>query len=208
MPLKLSAFLLFIILSISAIAQDSSYQNLLDSIIKVPSYFIDAKPIVEFFNSKEKFDIYRKYSKDDDRINKDTLAIYEFCYSFHGFDTTEWTDKELKNLIIVRDDSVKLEYVKSKFALKTDSLVEKYRLLINNYYHPKKVPIETYRYTRPLLTKDKKYAIIAYFKYVKGNIEGYGRLNLLKCSNGRWNILGMLDCVHTYRMCGGAKIIK
>ena len=91
--------------------------------------------------------------------------------------------------ILVNSDTIKLVDVVSKLNLKSDSAVERFRLLINNFNHPSRGSQVTYQCTRPIFSKNKKYAFLVYNEMINNERVALVGFKFLKYSNDEWKTI-------------------
>lgn len=160
--MKLRTFLLLFICSHS-FAQTNNYQNLLDSALSGHgSLFVFSKPLkVTRLDPKEMwyyFENARAYSNQ----KLDTVMFSQIIQNTVAADTTQWTDNELPNFILVneRAETVSNKHVIQKFRLTDKRQIKHFTKYINKFNSTNISDRLICYYSRPIFDNSKSFAIV------------------------------------------------
>ena len=179
--------------SSSLLGQINKYNQLLDSATKCAGLFTGIRPAIN-----EKLDIrdttFYKENLNESPLHKvDNKALVELIQNCKNADTTNWTDKEIKRSILVknRDDLVSLKQVIAKFNLIDKKDIKLYRKQVNNFNNTNSWDKNISYFSRPIFDNSKKYAVI-YFDNGHSGLNGGGHIDLFFFSNDNWQQIGTL----------------
>ena len=194
--MRKNIFLLLIVLFFQAASfgQNSNLQQLIDSATSSSGLFVSAKPLAHFGLNEGDTSEYQEYLKEVSGTVVSTQTFVELVANSENVDTTNWTDDELKNFILIKpgDDFVYKKDVFKKFHV-TDKKQEKYyRKIVSDFNYTSSWDKNIYFFSKPVFDDTKQFAIVRYDNGHSG-LAGGGSVTLYHFENNAWRKIGNIE---------------
>jgi len=191
MPRLVATILFLFYCHFSLSGQIPKYNQLLDTATKHLGLFVEVKPSVnrhlQIGDTTNYIESIREYSNS----NIDVKTIIEIIQNSKYPDTTNWTDTEIKNSILVRDreEYIPFKKVIAKFELTDKKKTRLCRGQINDFNNSSAWDKDIFYLSRPIFDNSKSYAVI-YYDNGHSGLGGGGGVTLFYFSNDNWRQLG------------------
>jgi hypothetical protein len=160
--MRLSTLLLIFIYSISY-GQTNIYQNLLDTALKGHGgLFVYSKPLKLTRLDQKEMWYYFENVRDYSNRTLDTVMFSQIIQNAKTADTTNWTDNELPNFLLVneRNETVSKKYPVHKFKLTDKKQVRHFTKYVKKFNSTDISDRIICYYSRPVFDNSKTFAIV------------------------------------------------
>ncbi len=193
--MRLSLFTLLFLICSTSFGQINNYQNLLDTVLSAHgALFVHSKPLkITWLDPKEMW-LYVEYIKERSNQILDTAMFSQVIHNSKLADTTLWTDKELPNVLLVKErgETVSKKYALQKLKLTDDKQIKFYKKQINKFNSTQTFDRNLDYFSRPVFDNSKTFAIVQWDNG-HGGLGGGGGIILYQLQNDKtWKEFGII----------------
>jgi hypothetical protein len=194
--MRLSLIALLFLICSNSFGQIDNYQNLLDTALSGHgTLFVHSKPLkIIRLDPKEMWE-YVEYIKERSNQNLDTAMFSQIIHNSKLADTTLWTDKELPNVLLVkeRSETVSKKSALQKLGLTDDKQIKFYKKQINKFNSTETIDRNLSYFSRPVFDDSKTFAIVLWDNG-HSYLGGGGCIILYQLQNDKtWKEFGIIS---------------
>lgn len=185
-------FLLFFLFGSLVFGQANHYRGLLDTVSKQHHLsFVSSKPISKIGLDEKEMWNYFYFFRDYGKKVLDTIMFLKIIKNIKTADTTKWTDKELKGVVLVdsRDESIDANSFIRKFSLTDKRLIRYFKKQINQINSTAPFNKSILYLSRPIFDDSGRFAVIQWDNAHSG-LGGGGRIVLYQFEGNQWKEVG------------------
>ena len=192
--MKFIVFILSILFSNYCLAQNKNDSLILADATKGLA-LIDRSPLLYNYTIKDTITFHE--SLRDQKPSISDSVLIQLISNEHNADTSNWTDRELPNSIIVHGFAGHISFaaVKTKLNLTDKKKLRLYKRLVRFYNSGstdgQQLTIDWI--SRPVYDNSGKYAMIQNYSRCNGMLCGQFELSLYHLENGTWINVGFLE---------------
>lgn len=184
--------IIFIFTTLTSFGQDDRFNSLFKIAKEKVGIVVSCQPLTTIPIKLDTFRVkYVNRLRTDIKLT-DSL-IFQIVEATKKLDTAKWEEKEFKNTVVVcdRDENLNASKLLDEWGVQDKSERNKFRKQIKQWTNtdPSERPINYI--SRPVLTTDNNYGIIAVDLVTHGFCCG-GQVILFKYESGQWTDLGSI----------------